>query len=189
MIELQQIKRTDPRLLVNMQNHYSKPKGFVGRNICYAIMVNEAYFGGIVGGSTPQHLPGRKDFAEAHIREPHDLTNIVNNLFYHVQKPYPFRNFVQRVIKEYRRKIEIDWFLKYGDFVLAHETLVEIPREGDHARTGECYRRDGWINVATTQGYGCKRTGGESTDSWSGRRVWETEDLRPKWVFMRKAGK
>lgn len=182
MIELTVIKRTDPRLLANMKNHYSQPKGFVGRNICYAVIFNEKYYGAIVGGSTPRHLPGRKDFP---IPGPYDLNMIVNNLFFHVEGPFPKRNFVQSVIAAYRKKIEFDWFLKYGDFVAFHETLVEIPRAGEHPRTGECYRRDGWSLVATTQGYSCKRPGGKGTDSWTGKRVWETEYLRPKWVFMR----
>lgn len=184
MIELAVIKRTDPRLLVDMKNHYSKPKGFVGRNICYAIMFNGEYCGAIVGGSTPKHLPGRKDFP---IPVPFDLNMIVNNLFFHVRKPYPTRNFLQKTIAAYRQKIELDWFLKYGDFVVSHETLVEIPREGDFPRTGECYRRDGWEKVAETQGYSCKRPGGKGTDSWTGMRVWETKNLRPKWVFMKLA--
>lgn len=178
MIELAVIKRTDPRLLANMKDHYSSPKGFVGRNICYAVMVSDVYYGAIVGGSTPKHLPGRGEIRS--------LNMIVNNLFFHVKGPYPFRNFTQKVLAAYRKRIELDWFLKYGDFVDSHETLVEIPREGDHPRTGECYRRDGWEKVAETQGYSCKRTGGKGTDSWTGKRVWETENLRPKWVFIRK---
>ncbi len=35
-IELVRIKRSDPRILADMATHYSQPKGFVGRNICYA---------------------------------------------------------------------------------------------------------------------------------------------------------
>lgn len=45
MIELEPIKRTDPRILDNMAIHYSAPKGFVGRNICYAVI-----WGGSVTG-------------------------------------------------------------------------------------------------------------------------------------------
>lgn len=29
-------------------------------------------------------------------------------------------------------------------------------------------------------------TGGVGTDSWTGKRVWDTENLRPKLVFVRK---
>ena len=51
MIILTQTKRTDSRLLQLMHNHYSQPKGFVGRNICYAITFNDIYYGHIIGGS------------------------------------------------------------------------------------------------------------------------------------------
>ena len=174
MILLEPIKRTDPRLLQNMRVHYSQPKGFVGRNICYAVMANGHYYGAIVGGSTPKHLPGRP------YKLP--LNNCVNNLFYHIEGPYPLRNFAQKVLLEYRKKIELDWFVKYGDFVEAHESLVELPR------TGEVYRRDGWKLVGLTKGFTCKRTAGKGSDSWTGKRVWDTENLRPKHVFIKQAG-
>lgn len=173
MIELRPVSRTYPLLLDDMKIHYSQPKGFVGRNICYAVIVGDAYFGAIVGGSATKHLPGRN------ISEPHSLNNIVNNIFYHVEGPYPFRNFTQKVLKIYRKQIELDWFLKYGDFVITHETLVELPR------SGECYRRDGWFEIGQTKGFTCKRTAGKSSDSWTGKRVWDRENLRPKRVFMR----
>ena len=172
MIDLIPISRTFPQLLDDMKVHYSAPKGFVGRNICYAVSVGDAYYGAIVGGSTPKHLPGRAEFPQ--------MNCVVNNIFFHIEGPYPFRNFAQRTLKAYRKKIELDWFLKYGDFVVAHETLVEMPRKG------ECYRRDGWQEVGQTKGFTCKRTGGLGTDSWTGKRVWDTQNLRPKRVFRRK---
>lgn len=58
-LRLEVIKRTDPRILANMSIHYSQPKGFVGRNICYAVLYNSIYYGSIVGGSATKHLPGR----------------------------------------------------------------------------------------------------------------------------------
>lgn len=64
MIILEPIKRTDKRLLANMAIHYSKPNGFVGRNICYAVMYKGIYYGGIVGGSATLHLAGRNEFLE-----------------------------------------------------------------------------------------------------------------------------
>lgn len=172
MLSLVPISRTYPALLANMEVHYSQPRGFVGRNICYAVMYEMTYFGAIVGGSTPKYLPGDS-------RPP--LNNIVNNIFFHVNGPYPLRNFTQKVLALYRRKIELDWFIKYGDFVERHESLVELPR------TGEVYRRDGWTLQGRTKGQTCKRVAGKGTDSWSGKRVWDTENLRPKLVFSRPA--
>ena len=45
-----------------MAVHYSEPGGFVGRNICYAIMHEGVYYGAIVGGSATLHLVGRDEF-------------------------------------------------------------------------------------------------------------------------------
>ena len=74
----------------------------------------------------------------------------------------------------------MDWESKYGDKVIGFETLVELPR------TGELYLRAGWSEVGITKGYTCKRVAGKGTDSWSGKRVWDTKKLRPKRVFCKK---
>lgn len=173
-ITLQKVKRTDTQIIENMAIHYSQPKGFVGRNICYLIMAGGVCYGSIAGGSATRFLPGREVVGS--------LNNGVNNIFYHVEKRdgYPTRNFTAKVLKLYRETIERDWLEKYGDAVAWHETLVELPR------SGECYKRDGWQLVGQTKGYTCKRTSGKGTDSWSGRRVWDTTNLRPKLVFVRE---
>lgn len=172
-MRLEVVKRTDPRLLANMAVHYSHPKGFVGRNICYAVLHDGIYYGGIVAGSATRFLPGRGSVS---------LNNWVNNIFFHIEPfhgSYPYRNFAQSVLKTFRNVAAKDWHDKYGDSVHGFETLVEIPR------TGEVYRRDGWVQVGVTKGYTCKREGGKGTDAWSGKRVWDTQNLRPKLVFIR----
>ena len=68
------------------------------------------------------------------------------------------------------------------DEVLGFETLVELPR------SGEIYKRDGWDLIGQTKGYTCKREGGYGTDGWTGQRVWNTVDLKPKHVFVRICG-
>ena len=178
LLQLEPIKRTDPRILSNMAVHYSQPKGFVGRNICYAVLFDGRYYGAIVGGSATLHLVGREEF----FGTTPPLNQLVNNIFYHIESlsgRYPMRNMVPAVLATFRRQIVVDWESKYGDTVLGFESLVELPR------TGECYRRDGWTEVGLTKGYTCKRVGGSGTDSWSGKRVWDTKNLRPKRVFCR----
>lgn len=178
MITLLPIKRTDPRMIANMDIHYSHPKGFVGRNICYVILYDNIYYGTIAGGSASLHLPNRNEFFN---NAP--LNNIVNNIFYHVEKvngQYPIRNFTVDIMKYFRERIIKDWKEKYGDEVIGFETLVELPR------IGELYIRDGWSEIGITKGYTCRRISGESSDGWTGRRVWNTKDLRPKRVFARK---
>ena len=180
MIELIQTKRTEGRLLSCMSVHYSQPRGFVGRNIPYAVLFDGVYYGHIIGGSATLHLPGRNEYFNINKS---NLGNIVNNIFYHIEKingQYPVRNFSQLVLKTYMKQIQIDWEERYSDKVIGHESLVELPR------TGELYTRSGWILVGQTKGYTCKRTAGIGTDSWSGKRVWNTSELRPKLVFCSK---
>jgi hypothetical protein len=180
-IRLVEVSKTDFRLRQMMKVHYSQPKGFVGRSICYLVVFDQVVYGGIVGGSATLHLPGRNDFLSV---DKSDLSGIVNNTFYHVQKmddSYPARNFTVKVLEKWRQQIRTDWTRKYGDEVTGFESLVELPR------TGEIYKREGWTLVGQTVGYTCKRTAGTGTDSWSGKRVWNTDDLRPKNVFCRKA--
>lgn len=171
--------RTDNRLLCRMRTHYSHPKGFVGRNLCYAINHNDIYYGHIVAGSATRHLPGRHDYLGTN---PSQLNNIVNNIFFNISPKktgYPLRNFTTLVIEEWVNLVVNDWFTAYGDRVLGFETLIEKPR------TGELYRRAGWELVGETKGYTCKRIAGKGSDSWSGKRVWNTspDQLRPKLVL------
>lgn len=181
-VELVVVKRTSPQLLEEMVRHYSQPKGFVGRNICYAIFHEGHCYGHIVGGSATRFLPGRDMFLGLQTKLV--LNCIVNNIFFHVEPKdgkYPIRNFTTTVIKLFEKAIIQDWKMKYGDEVLAFETLIELPR------SGECYRRAGWIKVGQTKGFTCKRIAGKGTDNWSGKRVWDTKNLRPKIVFIKKA--
>ncbi len=182
IIQLTQTKRTDHRLLIRMSNHYSHPKGFVGRNICYAITYNNVYYGHIVGGSATRNLPGRNEFLNVTRA---DLNKVVNNIFFNVSPPadrkYPLRNFTSSIVKVFIKKISKDWLAEYGDPVVGFETLIELPR------AGELYRRAGWTNVGTTKGYTCKRTVGYEFEGYRGERVWDYVDLRPKAVWCYKS--
>lgn len=176
MMHLLSISRSHPLMLARMAIHYSQPKGFVGRNICYAVMFGRECYGTISGGSATRFLPNRQVIC--------GLNSGVNNIFFHIepgQNGYPCRNFAVRVLALYRATVEKDWQSKYGDVVRWHETLVELPR------SGECYRRDGWMLVGKTKGFTCKRIAGKGSDSWTGKRVWDTINLRPKLVFVRPA--
>ena len=171
-LTLELIPKTNLHLREEMLRHYSSPKGFVGRSICYSITMGGVRYGSIVGGSTPKHLPGRP----FHI----PLNQVVNNIFFHIEprEGYPCRNFASRCLRIFRETIAADWPLKYGDVVRRFESLIELPR------TGEAYKRDGWKEVGMTKGFTCKRSAGKGTDSWTGKRVWDTRNLRPKRVFI-----
>lgn len=182
MLDLIITKRTDKNLLDRMKIHYSQPKGFVGRNICYAIYYENTYYGHIVAGSATRFLPGRNEFFGITIN---DLNKIINNIFFNISRvngKYPTRNFTTLVLSKFVEKATVDWKEKYRDEVIGFETLVQKPR------TGEVYKRAGWVLVGETKGYSCKRVGGKGTDSWTGKRVWYTDKkhLKPKLVFCLK---
>jgi len=183
MLELIITKRTDVRLLERMSTHYSQPKGFVGRNICYAIMYNNIYYGHIIAGSATRFLPGRNEYLNMNITQ---LNNVINNIFYNISAPpntkYPKRNFTTYVLKEFIKQSQLDWFNKYNDKVIGFESLVELPR------TGELYLKANFVKTGVTKGYTCKRVSGNGTDNWTGKRIWNTDknSLKPKIVLCYK---
>ena len=190
MLQLICTKKTDSKLKKMIDRHYTHPKGFVGRSLCYAIFYDNQYYGHIVAGSCVQYLPGRQDFIGDEWRS--KMNNIVNNTFFHIEPQggkYPVRNFSQKVLSEFRKRVLTDWFEKYGDEVIAFETLIypEI-LEDDRLRNGGIYLRDGWEHVGVTKGKECKRIGGkDKNEKFGGVRVWDDNSpLRPKIVLMRQ---
>ncbi len=182
MLELVITKRTDRYLLERMKIHYSKPKGFVGRNICYAVFFKGDYYGHIVAGSATRFLPNRNEFLGITIKQ---LNNVINNVFFNVSPingKYPTRNFTSLIVKYFVMRSQQDWLIKYGDPCIGFETLIEKPR------TGELYKKAGWSEIGETIGYTCKRESGKGSDSWTGKRVWNTDpsSLKPKLVFCYK---
>jgi len=149
MLELQRTKRTDRNLLSRMEDHYSKPKGFVGRSICYAIFYDSIYYGHIVAGSAVRFLPNSID----------NLNCVINNVSPPNNHKYPVRNFASLVVKQFVIQSQRDWKIKYGDTCVGFETLVEKPRRGT------LYLRAGWTLVGETKGYTCKRIAGRGTDN------------------------
>lgn len=187
-LRLYQVKNSNLQLRDYMKDHYSKPQGFVGRNLCYLVYFNETCYGAIVAGSATLHLAGRDDFfglSGDKTQKQREIRTIINNTFFHLEKvnsKYPIRwQFTSKVLAAFRRLAAKDWLTKYGDTVIGFESLVELPR------TGKIYEQDGWTEVGQTIGYTCKRTAGKGTDSWTGRRIWDTKNLRPKRVFCRLA--
>jgi hypothetical protein len=184
MLQLIVVQHTDARVVRWMAAHYSQPKGFVGRTICYIVSWDHVAYGAITAGSATRFLPGRDRFFADRGYEDVPLNSIINNTFYHVERVdgrYPCRWFTSRVLRMFRGLSAHHWTERYGDPVVAYESLVELPR------TGDCYLRDGWAEIGLTKGFTCKREAGQGTDSWSGRRVWNTDpaSLRPKRVLIR----
>ena len=161
-----------------MKRHYSMPKGFVGRQVFYLVENTNKIYGAIGFGSATLYLPGRNEFFNCSLNE------IANNIFYHIEKvdgKYPSRNFSSSIINLACKQVMIDWQIKYNVKLKGFETLVELPR------TGECYLRDGWKITGITKGMTCKRGPGKGTDSWSGKKVWNMKQLKPKLVLCKIA--
>ena len=180
MLELILTTRRETRLLERMRNHYSQPKGFVGRTLAYAVLYKNDYYGHILAGSATLHLPNRNEFFGI---EKSQLNQIINNVFFNIspfQKKYPIRNFGTKVLDKFIELSKHDWQQKYGDQVIGFETLVEPPR------TGEIYLRSGWKEIGKTKGLTCKRIGGKGFEKWGGKRIWYYKTLRPKLVFALK---
>ena len=149
LVTLERTKRTDNRLLERMAVHYSQPKGFVGRNIFYAVVYDGNYYGHIGGGSATRYLPGRNEFLSI---DKNQLNNVINNIFFNISKigdKYPIRNFTTQVLLTFMERVRKDWENDYENFVIGFETLVEKPR------TGELYLKAGWSLVGETKGYTC----------------------------------
>ena len=136
-----------------------------------------------MAGSAVMHLKGRDEFFALNGDKKTEIQSIINNTFYHVEKvngSYPMRwRFVAKVLGVFRETAGRDWERKYETTVIGFESLVELPR------TGGIYLEDGWREVGRTVGYTCKRVAGKGTDSWTGKRVWNVDDKRPKRVFCR----
>jgi hypothetical protein len=123
MIRLVRVPKSNPALRQLMPRHYSAPKGFVARSICYLVEAEGRVWGATVAGSATRFLPGRYDFFGIE----HPLNNLVNNTFFHIEKQddrYPCRNFAQKIVRAWRDVVALDWLEKYGDEVLGWETLV-----------------------------------------------------------------
>lgn len=179
-LEFDGIRNNNLLLRKRMEGHYSKPKGFVGRNICYAVYYNNIYYGNIVAGSATMFLPGRDEYFGI---TKNKLGTIINNVFYNISKvdnKYPKRNFTTYVLIEWMKIVQKHWYIKYGNTVKGFETLIELPR------TGELYRKAGFEELGVTKGYTCKRVAGIGTDNWSGKRVWNTKELKPKLILVKK---
>lgn len=174
MIRLVKSSKGDVEVKDMMKNHYSQPKGFVGRQLIYKIYADDRLCGAIAGGSSTLNLPGRSDF----FGDAFDINGIVNNIFFHLI-PNGDKNLGTKVLKLWRKQVAIDWEERYGDKVVGFETLVELPRNG------AVYKADNWTQTGQTKGYTCKRVGGGGQEKWTGKRIWDTTNLRPKLVFCK----
>jgi hypothetical protein len=172
-LELSNKGNSDVKYLMSI--HYSQPKGFVGRQIIYKIYDDELFLGVVVGGSATLHLPNRNEF----FGDNFDLNKIINNTFFHLL-PHEDKNLGTKILKLWRKQVVIDWENKYYCKPIGFESLIELPR------SGSLYKADNWTYVGTTKGYTCKRTGGVKTENWTGKRVWDYKNLKPKLVYCKK---
>jgi hypothetical protein len=164
MIELVKVKQNHPQAREYITNHYTHPRGFIGRNVTYLIKVDGEVCGVIVGGSTSLYLPNRKEFfGECNIQD------IINNRLFRLEKNIP--NLGTQILKLWRKQVCVDWKLKYNSDPIGFETLVKPPRNG------AVYKADNWIFGGMTKGYTCKVPK-------HNKRVWYKTE--PRLVFYKR---
>ena len=140
-IELEQVKQNNPKAREYITNHYTQPRGFIGRNTTHLIKVDGSYCGVVVSGSTSLYLPNRKEF----FGDPVDIQKIINNRLFRLELNIP--NLGTQVLKMWRKQVVLDWKIKYNCDPIGFETLVKPPRNG------AVYRADNWFYGGMTKGY------------------------------------
>lgn len=166
MIELERVKQNNIFARYYISNHYTKPRGFIGRNITYLIIVDDDVCGVIVGGSTSLHLPNRFSFfGECNIQD------IINNRLFRLEKNVP--NLGTQVLKLWRNKVVLDWYSKYNSKCIGFETLVKPPL------TGSVYKADNWFFGGMTKGYTAK-----AIKHGRKNRLWIK--IEPRYIFFKR---
>jgi len=165
-IELERVKQNNPEAIRYITNHYTHPRGFIGKNSTHLIKVDGLVCGVIVGGSTSLHLTGRFEF----FGEDCDIQNIINNRLFRLELNIP--NLGTQVLKLWRKVVVEDWKLRYNCNPIGFETLVKPPLNG------AVYRADNWVFGGMTKGYTAKKFGHKNNC-----KLWiKTE---PRLVFLK----
>ena len=166
-IELERVKQTDSKAREYITNHYTNPRGFIGRNTTHLIKVDGNVCGVIVSGSTSLHLVGRSEF----FGKDCNIQDIINNRLFRLENNIP--NLGTQVLKLWRKVVVEEWKIKYDCTPIGFETLVKPPL------TGSVYRADNWFFGGITKGYTATKFGHSNKD-----KLWiKTE---PRLVFFRK---
>lgn len=166
-IDLERVKQTDAHAQEYITNHYTNPRGFIGKVTTHLIVVDSKVCGVIVGGSTSMHLHGRQDyFGDC------DIQSIINNRLFRLEQNTP--NLGTQVLKLWRQTVVQNWKDTYNTIPIGFETLVLPPR------TGAVYKADNWDYVGMTKGWSARCPNGHK----NGVRVWYKTD--PRLVFMKR---
>lgn len=119
--------------------HYPNSKGIPGRSLCYLIY-NDNILLGIIGVNSP---PKNYKIFTKYFNSVDEIHYVNNNVFRLIVNE---KNIGTQVLKVFRRKIKIDYELKYGDELVGIVTFVEPPRNG------AVYKADNWDYLGETQG-------------------------------------
>lgn len=154
MIELECVKRTDPRYKEIRDRHYIENKGCQGQQLHYLAFDDNALVGIISGASAVFGCKPRDVFfglSKTREIKQAQINAIVSNVVFRLEAPA--KNRATRVLATWRRRIAKDWEHLYGVPVAGFETFViEERREGMSDRLGTLYKADNWTLVGTTTG-------------------------------------
>lgn len=142
-------KSADGKLFAALlaEHHYLGYKGSVGEHLAYLIRDNR---GGLLGcllfGAPAWRIAPRDNYIGwQNEQRQKNLKFITNNMRFLLLVKIP--HLASHILGQIARRINQDWFSKYGHGIIMLETFVEISRF-----KGTCYRAANWLNVGETQG-------------------------------------
>ena len=154
MIQLELVKRTDPRYQAMRDRHYIPNRGQHGQQCHYLIWDNDEHVGIISGAGALYGVAARDAFFSLPSGSAKEimLNGIVHNTVFRLEQTRP--NLATQVLAKWRKLIAEDWFRLYDVRVAGFETLV-IPDLRDQSMTdrlGTLYLADNWTFCGRTFG-------------------------------------
>lgn len=149
-IELEYVKRSDPRYQAIRNRHYIPNRGTHGQQLHFLILLEGRLIGIISGASSVYGVAARDAFfnipSDAKIKQRYYLPAIINNTVFRLEEHRP--NLATQVLAKFRRVVARLWEELYQVPVIGFETFViETP-----TRKGALYKADNWTLVGQTKG-------------------------------------
>ena len=150
-IALQLCKRSDAEYQAIRSRHYIPNKGAVGQQLHYLVKINDGNGYrtiGIISAGSSAYAVGCRDnyFGITKDNRNVALNSVVDNTVFRLEEHFP--NLGTQVLSMWRKRVQDDWFKKYGVKVAGFETFI-IENE---QRKGAMYKADNWDFVGETSG-------------------------------------
>lgn len=128
--------------------HYQGHKVIVGKLLKYIIYINGEIAGCLGWGSAAWSIEARDKWIGWNKQtKDKSLYKIANNIRFLILPWIRIKNLATRILSTNAKRIEADWFNKYGDKIYLLETFVERDRF-----LGTCYKAGNWEYIGDTKG-------------------------------------